>query len=143
VVSLSWRPRAHRQCAADPKNQLTDFEWAELLTPPALEPALATQVDQAAATLRELEKAGIAVLWNPYPESNGKDAWWAGRKGVNGSAALYRQLFYRLVNHDGLHNLLWSGKPHRRPSALEAPATLSDFFPACSMPMLSNSASTT
>ena len=131
VVSLSWRPaRPTDNAPADPKNQLTDFEWAELLTPSsALNQRWATQVDQAAATLRELEKAGIAVLWNPYPESNGKDAWWAGRKGVNGSAALYRQLFYRLVNHDGLHNLLWVWEAAPPSFGPGGPGPLSDFFP--------------
>jgi mannan endo-1,4-beta-mannosidase len=131
VVSLSWRPaRPTDNAPADPKSQLTDFEWAELLTPSsALNQRWAAQVDQAAATLRELEKAGIAVLWNPYPESNGKDAWWAGRKGVNGSAALYRQLFDRLVNHDGLRNLVWVWEAAPPSFGPGGPGMLSDFFP--------------
>jgi mannan endo-1,4-beta-mannosidase len=131
VVSLSWRPtRPTDNAPADPKSQLTDFEWAELLTPSsALNQRWAAQVDQAAATLRELEKAGIAVLWNPYPESNGKDAWWAGRKGVNGSAALYRQLFDRLVNHDGLRNLVWVWEAAPPSFGPGGTGMLSDFFP--------------
>jgi mannan endo-1,4-beta-mannosidase len=69
------------------------------------------------------------VLFDPLPESNGKDFWWAGRKGIYGSAELYRQLFDRLVNHDGLHNLVWvweAAAPDFRSGGTASP---SDFFP--------------
>ncbi|HEY1159335.1 MAG TPA: glycosyl hydrolase [Terracidiphilus sp.] len=131
LVSLSWHPsRPTDNAPASAHGALSDFEWAELLTPgTALNKRWAAQVDQAAETLRELQKAGIAVLWNPYPESNGKNSWWAGRKGVHGSAELYRMLFDRLVNHDGLHNLLWVWEP-AAPSFNSADAApFSDFFP--------------
>jgi mannan endo-1,4-beta-mannosidase len=132
VVSLTWRaPRPTDTAPAGTRGQLTDFEWNELLTPGStLNELWRDQVDEAAATLRALEKAGIAVLWNPYPESNGKDFWWAGRKGIHGSGALYRQLFDRLVNQDGLHNLVWvweSDAPEFGPgSDVGLP---SDYFP--------------
>jgi mannan endo-1,4-beta-mannosidase len=109
LVSLSWRPdRPTDGAAASAHGVLTDFEWNELLTPDSgLNKRWCEQVDEVAATLKELDKAGVAVLWNPLPESNGKEFWWAGRKGIYGSSELYRQLFDRLVRHDGLHNLVW------------------------------------
>jgi mannan endo-1,4-beta-mannosidase len=130
-VSLSWRPaRPTGDAPASAHAQLTDFEWNELLTPGSdLNKRWCQQADQVAETLGEMEKAGIAVLWNPYPESNGKDDWWAGRKGIQGSAELYRQLFDRLVNHDGLHNLVWvweAAAPDAQPGGA---GPLSDFFP--------------
>jgi beta-mannanase len=131
VVSLVWlAPQPTDNAPASPGDKLTDFEWNELLTPGStLNQLWRAQVDEAAETLKELEKAGIAVLWNPYPESNGKDFWWAGRKGVHGSAELYRQLFDRLMNHDGLQNLVWvweTDPPDFRPGGA---GSLSDFFP--------------
>ena len=130
-VSLSWRPaRPTDNAPASAKGQLTDFEWNELFTPgTTLNRKWLTQVDEVAASLRELEKAGVAVLWIPYPESNGRDFWWAGRKGIHGSAELYRQLFDRLVNRDGLRNLLWvweAAQPDYRPGGAGA---FSDYFP--------------
>jgi mannan endo-1,4-beta-mannosidase len=129
LVSLSWRP-ARPTDDAPAGGQLTAFEWNELLTAGSdLNKRWCAQVDEAAATLGELDKAGIAVLWNPYPDSNGNGFWWAGRKGIQGSAALYRQLFDRLVNHDGLHNLVWvweAAQPDFRPGGAGA---FSDFFP--------------
>jgi mannan endo-1,4-beta-mannosidase len=131
IVSLSWHPgRPTDDAPANAHGALTDFEWSELITPgTALNMRWAAQVDAAAESLHALEKAGVAVLWNPYPESNGKNYWWAGRKGVHGSAELYRMLFDRLVNHDGLHNLLWVWQPVA-PSFNAADAgPFSDYFP--------------
>jgi mannan endo-1,4-beta-mannosidase len=130
-VSLNWREsRPTDDAPASEHGQLSDFEWNELLTPgTSLNKRWCERVDELAATLRELEQAGVAVLWNPYPESNGKDNWWAGRKGIHGSAALYRQLFNRLVNRDGLHNLIWvweAAAPDFRPGGA---GIVSDFFP--------------
>jgi mannan endo-1,4-beta-mannosidase len=131
VVSLSWRPsRPTDDAPAGAHGQLSDFEWNELLTSgSALNTRWSAQVDVAAETLRELQKAGIAVLWNPYPESNGKSFWWAGRKGIHGSAALYRMTFDRLVNHDGLHNLLWVWQAAAPSFSSGDPGPFSDFFP--------------
>jgi beta-mannanase len=87
---------------------LTDFEWKELMTPGAhLYQRWCAQVDAAAIELKKLQERNIAVLWTPYPQSNGKQYWWAGHAGIHGSAALYRMLFDRLVNHDEVHNLIW------------------------------------
>jgi hypothetical protein len=130
-VSLSWHPaRPTDGAPASAHGQLTSYEWNDLLTPgSALNKQWGEEVDAAAATLKEFQKEGIAVLWNPLPEANGKDFWWAGRKGVRGSAELYRQLFDRLVNHDGLKNLVWvweSDPPDFRGDGADRP---SDFFP--------------
>jgi mannan endo-1,4-beta-mannosidase len=131
VVSLGWlAPRPTDNAQASPKDQLTDFEWNQLLTPgSALNQRWCAQVDEAARTLKQLEKAGIPVLWNPLPDSNSQDFWWAGRKGVLGSAELYRQLFDRLVNHNGLHNLLWVWQAVPPDPRLGAAGSISDFFP--------------
>ena len=135
-VSLSWHPaRPTDDAVATSKNLLTDYEWNDLLTAGTpLNQRWLQQVDSAAEILRELDKAGVAVLWTPLPESNGANFWWAGRKGVHGSAELYRQLFDRLVNHDGLHNLVWvweAGAPDFRPGGggQAGGGQLSDFFP--------------
>ncbi|MGA9671579.1 MAG: glycosyl hydrolase [Terracidiphilus sp.] len=135
VVSLSWRPsRPTDDAPPNAQNQLTDFEWNDLLTPgTALNQHWLQQVDDIAEPLRELDKAGVAVLWNPYPESNSTSFWWAGRKGIRGSSELYRQLFDRLAHHDKLHNLIWlwdAAAPEFRSGGGPAgPGIPSDFFP--------------
>jgi mannan endo-1,4-beta-mannosidase len=135
IVSLSWHatrptddePGSREQSVS---GQLSDFEWNELLTPDTdLYKRWCVQVDQVAGYLEQLQKMKVAVLWRPYPEANGKKFWWAGRKGDRGSAVLYRQLFDRMVNHDGLHNLVWvwsSAPPGFGPNPTGA---YNDYFP--------------
>ncbi len=131
IVYLSWLPDnpadAH---VLHGQGLLTDYEWSQLLTPGGeLNRRWLADIDYAANNLRELEKAGIPVLWNPLPESNGKNFWWAGRKGIHGSAELYRQLFDRLVNKDGLHNLVWIWEADAPGPGPDGAGAFSDYFP--------------
>jgi len=90
------------------QGHLTDFEWRELLTPgSALNRRWCAQVDVIAGYLKQLQAAHVPVLWRPYHEVNGDWFWWGGRKGKDGSAALYRQLYDRFVNRHHLDNLVW------------------------------------
>jgi mannan endo-1,4-beta-mannosidase len=131
LVLLSWHPvRPTDDAAANAKGGLTDFEWSDLLTPgSALNTRWAAEVDEAAAALHDLQKAGAVVLWNPCPESNGKTFWWAGRKGVHGSAELYRNIFARMTGHDGLRNLLWVWEPAAPSFGSAEVGPFSDYFP--------------
>jgi mannan endo-1,4-beta-mannosidase len=135
IISLTWR--ATRPTDDEPgsqkdsiNGQLSDFEWNELLTPGThLYQRWIAQVDALALSLKQLQDAHIPVMWHPYPESNGKKYWWAGRKGSYGSAALYRQLFDRLSNHHGLHNLLWVWDATPPGFGSNADGQYIDFFP--------------
>jgi mannan endo-1,4-beta-mannosidase len=131
AVSLSWRAQLPTGGAPpEAHSQLTDYEWNDLLTPGStLNKRWIEQVDEIAETLKQFQNAGVGVMWNPLPESNGKDYWWAGRKGIHGSAALYRQLFDRLVNHDGLHNLVWIWEADPQDFRSGGAGMLSDFYP--------------
>lgn len=131
IIYLSWLPdRPTDGESSHPHSQLTDYEWSQLLTPGSdLNKRWLKDIDYAANNLRELDNAGIAVLWNPLPESNGKAFWWAGRKGIHGSAELYRQLFDRLVNKDALHNLVWVWEADEPGSGPESAGAWNDYFP--------------
>ena len=125
MVTLSWRPE--RPTDEEP-GKLSDFEWKELLTPGSrLCERWAAQVEVAAGRLKQLQEAGVPVLWRPYPQANGTKFWWAGHKA--GSAALYRQLFDRLVNHDKLHNLVWVWNAAAPGQGPDAPGQYADYFP--------------
>ncbi len=131
IIHLTWiAPRPTDNAQANPADHLTDFEWKELLTPGStLNLQWCAQVDEASETLKELQKSGAAVMWDPYPDSNTSNFWWAGRKVNQGSAELYRLLFDRMVRHNGLRNLIWvwqAAQPDYRPGG---PGLLSDFFP--------------
>ena len=132
IVSLSWRaPRpTDGKPAGEMNDRLTDYEWEQLLTPGTkLYEGWLAQVDAVSETLKKLQDIGIPVLWRPYAEINGKNFWWAGRQGSRGSAALYRQLFERMVNHNGVRNLVWVWNVVPPGSSPNVTASLFDFFP--------------
>lgn len=113
IITLMWH--AVRPIEDEPVTfkegicgKVTDNEWRDLLTPgTATHARWAAQVDTVAAFLVPLREAQIPVLWRPYHEMNGDWFWWGKREGAGGYAALYRQMYHRLVDIHHLDNLLW------------------------------------
>ena len=94
---------------ASVQGRLTDGQFRDILTPGTdLYKQWIKQVDIIASYLKQLQEARVPVLWRPYHEMNGDWFWWGGRyEGRYTTAALYRQLFDRLVKYHKLNNLLW------------------------------------
>lgn len=123
IVALCWHavpptadePITFRQLpGSDPKHlksvqgSLLDDQFRDVLTPGTeLYNRWCSQVDEVAVFLKQLQDAHVPVLWRPYHEMNGDWFWWGHRTGEYSTAALYRQLFDRLVNHHHLNNLVW------------------------------------
>ncbi len=132
VIALTWhsvRPTDDEPVTFHDSVQghLTDWEWHQLLTPGTdLNTRWCRQVDHIAGYLKELQDAGVPVLFRPYHEMNGKWFWWGGRPGPDGSAALYRQIYDRYVHIHHLNNLVWVWNVNS-PSASAGP--VADFFP--------------
>ncbi len=73
-------------------------------------------IDLIAEELKKLADADVPVLWRPLHEASGHngDGWfWWGRTRTDGvpqafaQILLWRHMYDRLVNHHGIHNLLW------------------------------------
>jgi len=112
------------------KRLLSDFEWRELLRPGSdLNKRWSAQVDEVAALLKQLDAKGIAVLFTPYPEANGKLWWWSNRPGMHGAAALYRMLFDRLVNQDHVKNVVWGWQAAPGGFGPQSNGPAADYFP--------------
>jgi mannan endo-1,4-beta-mannosidase len=135
IVTFTWH--AVRPTEDEPvtfrdsvQGHLSDFEWRELLTPGTnLHKRWCAQVDVIAGYLKQLRDARVPVLWRPYHEVNGNWFWWGGRKGKDGSAALYRQLFDRFVNRHHLDNLVWVWNANAPGSGGSGPGPYPDYFP--------------
>ena len=63
-------------------------------------------IDAIAVQLRKFADAGVPVLWRPLHEADGGHFWWGG-DGPESFVQLWRLLHQRLVEHHGLHNLVW------------------------------------
>ncbi|MCK4879394.1 MAG: hypothetical protein KAS82_02000 [Bacteroidales bacterium] len=93
---------------ASVQGQLLDEQFKDLLTPGTrLYKRWEAQVDSVAYYLKQLQEAGVPILWRPYHEMNGDWFWWGGRVGENSTADLYRQIYDRYANHHQLNNLIW------------------------------------
>lgn len=74
-----------------------------------------TDVDKVSKWFLQLQDSGVAALWRPLHEAAGGWFWW----GVGGSTcykSLYRLVFDRMVNVNGVHNLIWVWNIERDPS---------------------------
>jgi mannan endo-1,4-beta-mannosidase len=127
---VTFRPGpggAKPESLATVQGRLLDGQFKDVLTPgTALYKRWCRQVDSVAVYLKKLRDAHVPVLWRPYHEMNGDWFWWGGRTGKYGTAALYRQMFDRFVNHHKLDNLIWVWSMDR-PNKPEM--NFSNFFP--------------
>jgi hypothetical protein len=90
------------------QSHLSDEEWKDLITDGgALNRAWKARLDGYAVYLEYLKTNGVQVLFRPFHEMNQRAFWWAGRKGPEGTARLYRLTRDYLVGVKGLTNLIW------------------------------------
>jgi mannan endo-1,4-beta-mannosidase len=108
---ITFRPlpgKSNLDSLATVQGQLLDRQFKDVLTPGTfLYKHWCSQVDSIAFYLKKLQDAHVPILWRPYHEMNGNWFWWGARTGNYNTAALYRQLFDRLVKRHKLNNLIW------------------------------------
>jgi mannan endo-1,4-beta-mannosidase len=70
------------------------------------------ELDLLATGLKELDDAGVVVLWRPFHEMNGGWFWWGG-KDPDTFIKLWRQMFDYFTQTKRLNNLLWVYAPNQ------------------------------
>jgi mannan endo-1,4-beta-mannosidase len=100
-----------------PVHDLSGLDAAGLLRPGTpTHSALMASLRQVAAGLKELQAAGVVVIFRPFHENGGNWFWWgSGFKLTSDQVvALWRTTYDYLENDQGIHNLVWlfeSGQP--------------------------------
>ncbi|WP_020522221.1 glycosyl hydrolase [Catelliglobosispora koreensis] len=114
VVALTWHfcpPTVGQTCGWDANgilSHLSDAQWSQVIANgTALNNAYKNRLNEAVPYLRQLQNAGVPVLWRPVHEMNDGWSWWGGRPGPNGSRRLYQIAYEHLTNTHGLTNLVW------------------------------------
>ncbi len=69
------------------------------------------ELDLMAAGLKELQDAGVVVLWRPFHEMNGGWFWWGAKEPAQ-FIAVWRHMFDYFTKTKGLDNLLWVYGPN-------------------------------
>ncbi|MGC8824507.1 MAG: glycosyl hydrolase [Bacteroidales bacterium] len=64
-------------------------------------------IDLVAAECKRMQDSGIAIIWRPLHEAEGKWFWW-GMSGGEACKKLYRLMYDRMVNYHGINNLIWA-----------------------------------
>ncbi|MDE6452863.1 MAG: hypothetical protein K2L27_01525 [Muribaculaceae bacterium] len=91
----------------------TDFDITRALEPGTWENEFILEdLDKVAVIFKKLEAAGIPVIWRPLHEAAGSyiynNPWfWWGAKGGEATKQLWILMYDRLVNHNGVNNLIW------------------------------------
>lgn len=67
-------------------------------------------LDHIASLFLQLQEADIAAIFRPIHESGGSWFWWSTHTGEE-FAALYRLIYDRIVNKNGVKNLIWVFNP--------------------------------
>ena len=89
-------------------SHLSDEEWSSLITNGGnLNKKWKSRLDIYAGFIQVLKENGVPILFRPFHEMNQGIFWWAGRKGENGTGALYRLTRDYLEKEKGLDNIIW------------------------------------
>lgn len=67
---------------------------------------LIAEFDKAVPYLKELQDAGVPVLWRPFHESDGGWFWWS-KGGKDSFIKLWQLMYDYYTNECGLNNLIW------------------------------------
>ncbi|TYQ18198.1 UNVERIFIED_CONTAM: mannan endo-1,4-beta-mannosidase [Acetivibrio alkalicellulosi] len=85
----------------------TTFSISKALTPGTPENiAMLADIEFMAGKLKQVQDAGVPVLWRPLHEAEGGWFWW-GAEGSEPCVELYRLLYDKFTYEYGLNNLIW------------------------------------
>ncbi len=107
IVALCWHWRDPSRTTSAFYTADTSFDITAVNdTTSAGYKAMVRDMDQVAGYLKELQAAGVAVLWRPLHEAAGGWFWW-GAKGAGPCVNLWRLMFNRFTYYHRLNNLIW------------------------------------
>lgn len=117
IVAITWHARnplrvcprgEYYLCSQFP---MSDKELARILDHGTPEHKLwEKDVDAVADVLKEMQEKNVSPIFRPYHEMNGGWFWWGQKKRYTD---LWRLLRHRLIEHDGLDNLVWTWAPDK------------------------------
>ena len=65
-----------------------------------------SDIDYTSGLLKKFQDSKVPILWRPLHEAAGGWFWW-GAKGAAPCKKLWQIMYDRMVNVNGLHNLIW------------------------------------
>jgi mannan endo-1,4-beta-mannosidase len=107
IPALCWHWRDPSRKTEEFYTNKTTFDVSKILDSTSTEyKAMIADIDFISGLLKKLQDNGVPVLWRPLHEAAGGWFWW-GAKGAEPCKKLYQVMFDRMVNYNGLKNLIW------------------------------------
>ncbi|NMB33523.1 MAG: glycoside hydrolase, partial [Clostridium sp.] len=111
IPTLCWHWFSPGDIGKDADNSFytesTTFSITKALTSGTPENiAMLNDIDFMAGKLKQVQDAGVPILFRPLHEAEGTWFWW-GAEGPEPCVELYRLLYDKFTNEYGLNNLIW------------------------------------
>jgi mannan endo-1,4-beta-mannosidase len=107
IVNFHWHWRDPSRVTEEFYTAQTAFDISKIFDENSAEyAAMISDIDYISGQLKRFQDAKIPVIWRPLHEAAGGWFWW-GAKGAAPCKKLWQVMFDRMVNVNGLHNLIW------------------------------------
>jgi mannan endo-1,4-beta-mannosidase len=107
IVAFQWHWRDPSRLTEGFYTKDTNFDITKIFDETSPEyKAMISDMDWISGQLKRFQDAGIPVIWRPLHEAAGGWFWW-GAKGPEACKKLWQVMFDRMVNVNGVHNLIW------------------------------------
>lgn len=107
IVNFHWHWRDPSRVTEEFYTDKTNFDISKIFDETSTEyKAMMNDIDYISGELKRFQDNKIPVIWRPLHEAAGGWFWW-GAKGAAPCKKLWQLMFDRMVNKNGLHNLIW------------------------------------
>ena len=107
IPAFCWHWRDPSRKTEEFYTSKTTFDVSKIFDETSSEyKAIIADIDYTAGLLKRFQDNKIPVIWRPLHEAAGGWFWW-GAKGPAPCKKLWQVMFDRMVNYNGLHNLIW------------------------------------
>ena len=107
IVNFQWHWRDPSRLTEAFYTSDTNFDVTKIFDESSSEyKAMISDIDYISGQLKRFQDNKIPIIWRPLHEAAGGGFWW-GAKGPEPCKKLWQVMFNRMVNVNGLHNLIW------------------------------------
>lgn len=107
IPAFAWHWRDPSRKTEEFYTEKTNFDINAVFDPESENyKAMIADIDYISQFFLQLQADSVAALWRPLHEAAGGWFWW-GAKGPEPCKALWQIMYDRMVNHNGVRNLIW------------------------------------
>jgi mannan endo-1,4-beta-mannosidase len=107
IAAFNWHWRDPMRDTEEFYTDKTDFDVNHVFDESSAEyQAMISDIDYISAQFKKLQDDGVPAIWRPLHEAAGGWFWW-GAKGPAPCKKLWQVMYDRMVNHNGVKNLIW------------------------------------